>query len=200
MPARKNGDRRFTHYKGCELIPPGMSLFLENLKPKERSKILIIYTYHSNSKIEYDKNDFSRDLESILKRFPEITLNKISILKPRQLWGLFKDKRTIVLDQFGVYHGILAGIAKEALALGCPVITGSCGKNDYLVLKAFNGQSPPIEEAHDSQEIADRLLELFKKDKESIETEFKRRIDYSHCYANTKKCFKGVLDTIENSR
>ena len=118
LPGRKNGDPRFTHYKGVEKIPAAFDHFFSNLPNTfNKNDILILSTDHGNTGISYHRHHFKRDLLSIVSKH-NLQIAFTKNLTSYELWSIFKLSSIIVLDQFGQFHMNLGGIGRRALCTG----------------------------------------------------------------------------------
>ncbi len=185
-PTRKNGDPRFTHYKGIEKLVEGFRIAIAQMSQLDKEGLLFVNTLNGNNSISYGKKDFKIQCDSLFKE------NKVDNLWLRDmqssiLWDCYQDSRVICLDQFGQFHGILGGCAREALYFGTPVITGSLGKKDFMVKHRY-GSEPYIFEAHTANEIAEHIVKFTRMGDDDFfkvcqaSKEWSKNIGGSHCY------------------
>jgi hypothetical protein len=166
VPGRKNGDPRYTHYKGVEKLPQAFLILLKNLSESQIAQIHFALTYHGNEGLSYGKKEFKAECEVVFNKY-KASYSWLPNLTANQLWRLYQDSRLICLDQFGQFHGVLGGCAREALYYGVPTVTGSLGINDYLTKKLY-GSPPPVLEAHEPNEIATAIYKYLIMDKKSF--------------------------------
>lgn len=157
-PGRKNGDPNYTHYKGVEKLPKAYEIALSKLSKKEIANICIVNSLHGNQGISYTYENFKHECDAVFEKFdcPNLYVKNLPV---SQLWELFQNEKVICLDQFGQYHGVLGGCAREAMYYGAPTITGSLGRKDYLVGELY-GSEPYVFEAHSTEEISDCITKL----------------------------------------
>ncbi len=185
-PTRKNGDPRFTHYKGIEKVVESFRIAFSQMSPLEKESLLFVNTLSGSNQISYGKKDFKNQCDQI---FSENNIDNLWLydMKSKMLWDCYQDSRMICLDQFGQLNGVLGGCAREALYYGTPVITGVLGKKDFMTKYRY-GSEPYIFEAHTPDEIAQNILK-FSRMKDNVfskisqtSKESSKVLGGSHCY------------------
>ncbi len=152
LPCRKNGDKKYTHYKGVKLIIDGLEKFCQSASKEQIECTRIMNVDHSNRNLDYGCAEFKKDLHNLSVQY-NLKVRNMRNLKASEFWSFVLDPRISVIDQFGQFHGLMGGIGREACCAGTPFLTGSLSASD-MHTKSFYGDDPPIFTASSSSEIA----------------------------------------------
>ncbi len=196
LPCRKNGDKKYTHYKGVQLIIEGLDYFCRSASEVQLNNTRILNIDQSNKGLEYGMDQFRSDLVRLSQKY-RLKIRHIRNLHAYEFWSFLKDPRMAVIDQFGQFHGLMGGIGREACCLGRPFLTGSLSTSDKHT-KDFYGDSPPIFSANNSEEIGHFILNFTSLSGPKV-SELSHRISaWARSKFDPKKSFDTILEIMSN--
>ncbi len=194
LPCRKNGDLKYTNYKGVEKIIKGIEYFAKNASERTLLQDIGFLNIHQgNLEQSYDCDDFKSQLKDLAMKYKFQVIN-IRDLEAVEFWSFLQDPRMAVIDQFGHFNGLMGGIGREAACCGRPVLTGIISTKDRHTLDHY-GESPPIYTAYTANEIGDFILDFSEKSASEL---MKQSTKISSWALNTFEPKKGYNQILDN--
>jgi len=198
LPSRKNGDSRYTSDKGPQLIINAIEKFaLDSSEDTLNSSFFLNVCNGNTGKLTYTFHNFQSDLD-LLKEKYSLNVLHLRNLSAIEYWGILRDPRIIVIDQFGQFHGHMGGIGREACVSGRPVVTGCLDTNDRSTRLLYGSQSP-ILTAFSGTEICNHMKWFSELTPHKRKVLSKRIREWALNIFNPDRAFKSILDDIRNS-
>ncbi|MCF8335412.1 MAG: glycosyltransferase [Bacteroidales bacterium] len=187
-PSRKNLDPDRKDYKGSEKL---LNAYKKFLTEHQDTKVLMISGLHGLHIDEYTNMVKKLGLENHIEFTGHLSLP--------ELYAFYTLDHLIVFDQFIENLNTLGGVQREALAMGCPVVSSTdIGSREFIV---NYGPECPLIPAFDENEILNAMKQVTDFSSEEIR-QYKAdskawAFHYLH-YASRMDEFTGLLKEAVN--
>jgi glycosyltransferase involved in cell wall biosynthesis len=188
-PSRKNLDPARRDYKGAEKLLRAFKRYIEDY---QSSRVLMISGLHGLHKEEYRNMVTEMKLDSHIEYTGQLALP--------DLYAYYSLDNVVVFDQFTENLNTLGGIQREAMAMGCPVVSST----DVYTRQFIAGYGPgcPLIPAFDEEEILNAMKKLTRLEQEEMD-QYRESVKnwalrYLH-YENRMSRFTGLLEEAMNS-
>ncbi len=194
LPCRKNGDFRYTNYKGAQILLKGIEYFAKEATNTILRNTFILNIHQGNESQSYGVEDFKNDIQNISAQY-KLNVIHIRDLEASEFWSFLKDPRMAVVDEFGQFNGLMGGIGREASCCGRPVLTGTISTSDQHTSRIY-GKAAPIYTAYSAKEIGKFILEFCKLSNSELRQKSEEISEWALSVFNPDKAYNEIIDVI----